>query len=165
MDLTTTPAVLDATKLDDYTRLRDAARALAGAAAGVVLWEGGDLDAFETSTVEVTLRKAWGDAGVEVDGTYLPLLATIGGSVFLEVVARRVVGGAAVTCTVDLYNVTTGAQVAGSAVAISLTTDNETKQKSGAITLASGVNSYRARIKSSTGTDVAARARVVAKGA
>ena len=165
MDLTTTPTVLDAVKLDDYTRLRDAGRALAAAAAGVVLWDGGDLDAMETSLTEITLRKAFGDPGIEIDGTYLPLLATIGGSVFLEVVARRAPGAGAVTCTVDLFNVTTGLAVASSAVAVSLTTDNETKQKSGAITLATGVNNYRARIKSSTGAEVAARVRVVAKGA
>lgn len=166
MDLTTTPSTDDATKLDDYTRLRDALRGSAPAVlAGVPVIDWGNIDAMIPQTSEVTLPGGFGDLGVEVDGTLLALLAGVGGSVFLEVSARRAPGGATVTCTVDVYNVTTGAQVASSAVAISLTTDNVTKQKSGALTLASGVNAYRFRIKSSTGTGVAARARLVIKGA
>lgn len=167
MDLTTTPATDDATKLDDYTRLRDALRGSAPAVvAGQPVIDWGDLDAFDNNTTEATLRKGFGDPGVEVDGTLLALLAGVGGSVFLEVVARREPGAATATCTVDLYNVTTGAQVASSAVAISLATDNATAQKSGAITLASGVNKYRFRMKTSNAaTPVAARARLVVKGA
>lgn len=167
MDLTTTPAVDDATKLDDYTRLRDALRGSAPAiVAGLPVLDWGDLDAFETSTSEVTLRKGFGDPGVEIDGALLSLLAGVGGSVFLEVVARRDVGTATATGTVDLYNVTAGAVVAGSPVAISLTSDAETSQKSGALTLAASVAKYRIRIKTSNAaTPVAARARLVIKGA
>lgn len=167
MDLTTTPVVDDATKLDDYTRLRDALRGSAPAVfAGVPVLDWGDLDAFDANTVEATIRKGFGDVGVEIDGTLLSLLAGVGGAVFLEVVARREPGAATATCTVDLYNVTTAAQVASSAVAISLSTDNETGQKSSALSLASGVNKYRVRMKTSNAaTPVAARVRLVVKGA
>ena len=164
MDLTTTPTVLDATKLDDYTRLRDACRALLGATCGIPVFDGGDLDAMESSTSFVTLRNAYGDPGVEVDGTWLSLMQGVGGVVYLEVIARRVPGGASITLTVDLYNVTTGAAVASSEVAISLTSDAAVKQKSSNLTLASGVNNYRARIKTSGPSAGAARVRLVVKG-
>ena len=167
MDLNTTPATDDATKLDDYTRLRDAGRGLASAMAGVVAWQGGDLEEFEAATSETTLRKAFGVAGVEIDGTHLGLVTSVGGSVILEVVAiRRFDVSTTVTCTVDLYNVTAGAVVASSPVAISLTTAAATHQKSSALTLPTSVQRYRVRIKTSDGTKpVAAIARVVVKGA
>lgn len=167
MDLTTTPATDDATKLDDYTRLRDAGRGLASAMAGVVAWQGGALDEFEESLTAVTLRNAFGDAGAEIDGTHLGLVAAVGGSVVLEVVAIRHPDSAGtVTCTVDLYNVTAAAVVASSSVAISLTTAAATHQKSGALTLPTSVQRYRVRILTSDATRaVAAIARVVVKGA
>ena len=167
MDLTTTPAIDDATKQGDYTRLRDALRGCGPAVyAGMPVIDWGSIDGMVVATSETTNPNGFGDAGVEVDGTLLSLLAGVGGSVFLEVSARRAPGGASVTCTVDLYNVTDGAQVASSAVAISLTTDNVTKQKSVALTLAAAVKNYRIRIKtSSAATAVAARVRLVIKGA
>lgn len=167
MDLTTTPTVDDATKLDDFTRTRDALRGSAPAiVAGMPVLDWGDLDAFEVSTSEITLRKGFGAPGVEIDGALLSLLAGVGGSVFLEVVARRQPGTANATATIDLYNVTAGAQVAGSAVAISITSDAEASQKSGALTLAASVAKYRIRIKTSNAaTPVAARVRLVIKGA
>lgn len=166
-DANTTPAVDDATKLDDYTRLRDNIRALAGGMAGLVVWQGGDLEEFEIATTETTLRKAFGDAGAEIDGTHLGLVATVGGSVVLEVVAiRQYDVVASVVCTVDLYNVTAGAAVAGSAVAVTLATGAATHQKSSGITLPASVARYRVRIKTSDGAKpVAAIARVVIKGA
>lgn len=167
MDLTTTPTLDDATKLNDYTRLRDALRGCGPAIyAGMPILDFGDLDQFQEQTSEVTLRRGFGEPGAEIDGSLLSLLVGVGGSVFLDVVARRQPGVANCTCTVDLYNVTDGAQVASSPVAISLTSDNETVQKSVALTLASGVKRYRMRIKtSSAASPVAARARLVVKGA
>lgn len=160
-DFNTTPAVDDATKLDDYTRLRDTTRALAAAMGGIPVLQGGDLDEFISDTTEVTLPKAFGDVGAEIDGTHLGFVAVV-----LEVVARRHPDAAGtVTCTVDLFNVSAGAQVASSAVAISLTTTAEFHQKSVALTLPASVQRFRFRIKTSDGTRlVAARARVVAKG-
>lgn len=164
IDLSTTPAVDDATKLGDYTRLRDAARGLVGATAGVIVWQGGDLDAFIIDTTEATLPKAFGDAGAEIDGT---LLGFSGVTVVLEVVALRQQDVATtVTCTVDLYNVTDSAAVASSAVAISLSSGNTTHQKSAALTLPTSVKRFRVRIKTSDAAKpVSAIARVVVKGA
>jgi hypothetical protein len=163
-DATTTPATDDATKLGDYTRLRDCARALVGATAGVIVLQGGDLDAFITDTSEVTLPKAFGDVGAEIDGTFLGFS---GVTVVLEVAAMRHQDvGSTVTCTVDLYNVTDAAAVASSAVAISLSTGSVTHQKSTALTLPTSAKRFRFRIKTSDAAKaVAAIARVVVKGA
>lgn len=160
-DVTTTPAINDATKLGDYTRLRDALRAVASAMGGVVLRQGGSLEAFITDTTEVPVPFSGGNAGFEVDGTYLSYV-----TVTLEVVAQRHPDvGTSVTCTVDLYDATTGAAVASSAVAITLSTANATHQKSTAITLPASVKRIYARIKTSDGTKpVAAEWRLVAKG-
>ena len=158
-DVTTTPAVNDATKLDDYTRLRDALRALASAMGGVVLAQGGSLTSFVSDTTEVDLPAGPGAAGWPVDGTHLGYV-----SVTLEVVAIRQLAFT-VTCTVDLYNVTDGAQVASSPVAVSLTTGAATAQASAALTLPASVKRFKARIKTSDGTrPVAAVWRLVAKG-
>jgi hypothetical protein len=161
-DFTTTPAVDDATKLDDYTRLRDTTRALAAAMGGLPLWGWhGDLDDYIEDTTEVTLPKACGDVGQEIDGTHLGYVA-----VYLEIVARRRSDAAGtVTCTVDLYNVSDGAVVASSATAISLTSTADFHAKSVNLTLPASVKRFRARIKTSDTTRaVAARVRVVAKG-
>lgn len=164
IDLSTTPSVDDPTKLGDYTRLRDAARGLVGATAGVIVWQGGDLDAFIVDTSEVTLPKSYGDVGAEIDGT---LLGFSGVTVVLEVMAVRSPDvSSSVTCTVDLYNVTDAAAVASSAVAITLSTGSVTHQKSTALTLPTAVKRFRVRIKTSDGSKpVAAIARVVVKGA
>jgi hypothetical protein len=160
-DVVTTPSIDDATKQNDYTRHRDALRALASAMGGVVLWQGGDLEEFQLDTTEVTLRKAGGDPGFEIDGQYLGYVTVI-----LEAVAIRDPSpGTNVTCTVDLYNVTDSAAVASSAVAITLNSAAAVHQKSVALTLPASVKRYRVRIKTSSGTQgVAAIARVVAKG-
>jgi hypothetical protein len=160
-DVVTTPAVGAPTKVSDYVRLRDALRAAAAALAGVPLWQGGDLERFITDTTEVDLPAAFGAPGVEIDGTYLGYV-----SVYLEVVAIRHPDAAGtVTCTVDLFNVTDAGQVAGSPVAISLSTTAATYQKGTAITLPASAKRYRARIKTSDGSRaVAAVVRVVAKG-
>ena len=164
LDLTTTPSTDDATKLNDYTRLRDSSRALVGATAGVIVWQGGDLDAFIVDTTEVTVPKAYGDVGAEIDGTFLGFS---GVTVVLEVMAVRGPDvSSSVTCTVDLYNVTDSAAVASSAVAITLSTGNVTHQKSTALTLPTAVKRFRVRIKTSDAAKpVAAIARVVVKGA
>jgi len=160
-DVTTTPSVDDATKLADYTRLRDAARALAGAMGGVVLAQGGSLDEFLSDTTEVDLPNGPGAAGWPVDGTHLGYV-----TVELQVVAIRHPDAAGtVTCTVDLYNVTDAGAVASSAVAVSLTTTAATAGASSALTLPTSVKRFKARIKTSDGTRlVAAVWRLVAKG-
>lgn len=159
-DVTTTPAVDDATKQGDYTRLRDGLRALASAMGGVVLRQGGNLKTFVTDTTEVPCEPCGGTAGFEVDGTYLGYV-----TVLLEVVAIRHPDAGSVTCTVDLYDLTAAATVASSAVAISLSTANPTHQKSVALTLNASVRRYYARIKTSDSTKpVAAEWRLVAKG-
>lgn len=164
LDLNTTPATDDATKLNDYTRLRDSGRALVGATAGVIVWQGGDLDAFIVDTSEVTLPKSYGDVGAEIDGTFL---GYAGVTVVLEAMAVRGPDvTSSVTCTVDLYNVTDAAAVASSAVAITLSSGSVVHQKSVALTLPTSVKRFRVRIKTSDGTrPVAAVARVVVKGA
>lgn len=161
-DFTTTPAADDATLLTDYTRLRDTCRALAVALGGVVLAQGGSLDAFIEDTTEVDLPLGPGAAGWPVDGTYLGYAVA---GVVLEIVAQRHPSvGSTVTCTVDLYNVTTPGQVASSPVAISLATANATAQASGALTLPTSVARFKARIKTSDGTKkVAAIWRLVAR--
>lgn len=159
-DVTTTPAIDDATKQADYIRLRDAARALAGALGGTVLRQGGSLSSFITSTTEVPCEPCGGDAGFEIDGTYLGYVTVV-----LEVVAKRDADVAtSVTCTVDLYDVNAPGAVASSAVAITLSTANATHQKSVALTLNASVRRYYVRIKTSDAAKaVAAEWRVVAK--
>lgn len=160
-DVTTTPAINDATKLGDYTRLRDALRALSSAMGGVVLRQGGSLEAFIVDTTEAPVPFSGGTAGFEIDGTYLGYVTVV-----LEVVAiRHPDVSTTVTCTVDLYDVTTPGVIASSAVAISLSTALATHQKSVALTLPASVKRYYARIKTSDGTKpVACEWRVVAKG-
>lgn len=160
-DVITTPAINDATKLGDYTRLRDGLRAVASAMGGVVLRQGGSLEAFITDTVEAPVPFSGGTAGFEIDGTYLGYV-----TVTLEVVALRHPDvSTTVTCTVDLYDATTPGVIASSAVAVSLSTANPTHQKSVALTLPASVKRYYARIKTSDGTKpVACEWRVVAKG-
>lgn len=141
LDLTTTPSTGDATKTSDYTRLRDNDKELAGAAAGITAAWGGSLKDFVDDTTEVDLD----DGGEwEVDGTHLAAC-----EVYLEVNVKRGPDGlgGSVTVTVDLYNVTTAAQVASSPVATALTTTTTTPAKSVALTLATGVNRYKARAK------------------
>lgn len=161
-DVTTTPAIDDATKQGDYTRLRDALRAVASAMGGVVLRQGGSLEAFIIDTTEVPVPFSGGNAGFEVDGTYLGYV-----TVTLEVVAIRHPDTAtSVTCTVDLYDATTGAQIASSPVAITLSTANATHQKSTALTLPTSVKRMYARMKTSDALKpVACEWRLVAKGA
>ena len=160
-DVTTTPAINDATKLGDYARLRDAARAAAGAVAGAVLRQGGSLEAFIVDTTEVPVPFSGGNAGFEIDGTYLGYTTVV-----LEVVAiRHPAVSTSVTCTVDLYDATTPGVIASSAVPITLSTAAATHQKSVALTLPTSVKRYYARIKTSDGTKpVACEWRVVAKG-
>lgn len=161
LDLTTTPSVGNATKLTDYQRLRDNDKELAGAAAGVPHLLGGSLKEFIAATSETDLDDGW-IAGLEIDGTHLAAC-----DVYLEVNVKRGPDGlgGSVTVTVDLYNVTTGAQVASSAIATALTTTAVTHAKSSALTLAAGVNRYKARLKVSDATKpCAAVARVVIRG-
>lgn len=161
IDFTTTPAVGDSTELSDYTRLRDNDKELAGAAAGCAHVLGGSIKEFIAATTETDLDEGW-VAGVEIDGTHLAAC-----EVYLETNVKRGpdTAGGSVTVTVDLYNITTGAQVASSPVATALTTTTVTHAKSSALTLATGVNRYKARIKVSDATKpCAAVARVVIRG-
>lgn len=161
VDLTTTPAVGDATELTDYTRLRDSIKEAAGAFAGVPHLLGGSIKEFIAATTETDLDEGW-IAGVEIDGTHLAAC-----DIYLEVNVKRGPDGlgGSVTVTVDLYNVTTAAQIASSPVATALTTTTVTHGKSVALTLATGVNRYKARIKVNDATKpCAAVARVVIRG-
>lgn len=161
LDLTTTPSVGDATKVADYTRLQANDKELAGAAAGCAHVLGGSLKEFIAATSETDLDEGW-VAGVEIDGTHLAAC-----DVYLEVNVKRGPDGlgGSVTVTVDLYNVTTSAQIGSSPVATALTTTTVTHAKSVALTLTTGVNRYKARIKVSDATKpCAAVARVVIRG-
>lgn len=155
----------EATKQDDYVRLRDTIKEAAGGIAGVGTELGGDLSRFIVATTETDLPD-----GVEreIDGTHLAAC-----EVYLEVMVQRghdIYGaspGGSVTVTVDLYNVTAGAQVSGSPVATALTTPlfTRTHAKSTAVTLATGVNRYKARAKvSDASSPCAVVARVVVRG-
>ena len=161
LDLTTGAAVGTATKADDDLRRRGNERALIGSPLGLCLIQWGSLDAFLADTTEVDLPYGAGAAGFEIDGTLAGYVA-----IYLEVVAIRHPDAAGtVTCTVDLYNVTTPGQVASSPVAISLTTANATHQKSGSLTLPASVARFKVRGKTSDATRlVAAIVRVMAKG-
>jgi hypothetical protein len=149
-DATTTPSVGDATKLNDFTRLRDNDRANAGRS----YFLGGSLTTYisDTSYVDLTAEYLeW-----EIDGTHLPGL-----TVYLEVNVRaHHDNSGTVTVSVQLYNVTTGAAVASSEVAVAgLAAGARSRSKSSAITLATGVNVYKAQIKTS---DAAKRVSAVA---
>jgi hypothetical protein len=161
IDVTTTPAVGDATKTTDYARLRDNDKELMGAAAGCAHLLGGSIKEFIAATSETDLDEGW-IAGCEIDGTHLAACEVI-----LEVNVKRGPDGlgGSVTVTVDLFNVTTAAQIASSLIATVLSTTTVTHGKSSALTLTTGINRYKARIKVSDATKpCAAVARVVIRG-
>lgn len=166
LDVTTTPALNDATKLNDFIRLRDNDRIGAmPAMAGATLLQGGAFDEFIYSTAFVRLPFC---PAFEIDSALAGYV-----SVYLEVEAVREPGvGVTVNAVFDVWNLTTGAVVAGSEVTVPVdvahpSIGGSTKHaKSTAFTLAAGVNRYYIRIKTGT-TDqsVGGFARIVAKGA
>jgi hypothetical protein len=146
----TAPSVSDATKLNDYLRLR--ANDVANAQKSFEL--GGSLGWFVINT-------AYGDISPEyiereIDGTNLSGL-----SVHLEVNVRaHPSNSGTVTVSVQLFNTTTVAAVASSEVAVAaLAAGARAHSKSSAITLATGLNKYKAQIKTS---DVAKQVSAVA---
>jgi hypothetical protein len=161
-DATTTPALNDATKLNDYIRLRDNDRIGAmPAMAGATLLQGGSHDAFIYSTAFQRLPNC---PAFEIDaalGAYV--------SVYLEVEPVREPGvGVTVNAIFDVWNVTTGAVVTGSEVTVPIDVAHPASKhsKSTAFTLASGVNRYYIRVKTGTADQsVGGFARIVAKGA
>lgn len=163
-DVTTTPAEDDATKLTDYVRLRDAARYLAPATAGVTLASGGSLDAFVTDdSVMVPVPFSGGTSGVEIDGAYLGYA-----SVWLEVVVRRYPSATSdALATIDVWEATTGAAVASSEINEIITSSASQHRKSTAFTLASVVRRYYVRMRTNVtygSIPVACEWRIVAKG-
>lgn len=160
LDLTTTPPVGQATELTDFEQLLNNDKELAGAAAGVSIPLGGSLNEFVTDTSEVDLAEGWER---EIDGTHLAAC-----EVLLEVNVERGpdTAGGNVTVTVDLYDVTAGAQVGSSPVAVVLASTARTHSKSVALSLAAAVRRYKARIKVSDALKpCAAVAWVVIRGA
>lgn len=148
-----------ATRQDDYVRLRDTIREAAGAIAGVGCELGGSLKDFVVATTEADLDDGWER---EIDGTHLAAC-----EVYLEVNVKRGPDGlgGSVTVTVDLYNITAGAQVASSPIATALTTETRTHAKSTALTLPTSLARYKARAKVSDATKpCAVVARVVIRG-
>ena len=155
-DVTTTPSVGDATKRSDYTRLRDAVKALAG----IRHFLGGSLDKFVQDTTYVDAPDGF---EVEIDGTNLSGL-----SVYLEANAVCEVT-AAVSCDVKLQYWTGAAwaDVAGAAASVALTTAYARGwNKSSTFTLPSGVNRIKFVYKGTTGAAnrVAAAAWVSIRG-
>jgi hypothetical protein len=154
-DVSTTPTVGDATKVNEYTRLRDAIKALSASCNHNL---GGSLSQFVSDTTYANLPDylEW-----EIDGTNLSGL-----SVYFEV--NMQCGPTLSSCTgsMQLYNVTTAAAIASSAVSVIFSSVNERGHtKSAALTLTSGINRYRAQIKTSDATKVVAGvARVSIRG-
>lgn len=162
IDVTTTPALNDATKLNDYIRLRDNDRIAAmPAMAGATLLQGGSHDAFIYST---SFQRLPNCPAFEIDSALASHV-----SVYLEVEAvREPAVGVTVNAVFDVWNVTTGAVVAGSevTVAVDVAHPSSKHSKSTAFSLAAGVNRYHVRIRTGTvDLSVGGFARIVAKGA
>jgi hypothetical protein len=151
-DVTTTPAAGDATKIDDYTRLRDSIRSVASV--GTVHDFGGDLEEFVTDSSFIrapksrTLQISGDDAG--------------GRTVLFEI---NVVCDAAATVEMVLWNLTANAAVASSTLSVVLGAAGVvTHSISSALTLATGFALYEIRIRRVSGGNVAGWGRVVARG-
>lgn len=159
VDVTTTPALNDATKLNDYIRLRDNDRSAAfPVSAGAPLLLGGSYAEFVDGTSYVRLPQS---PGFEVDGA----LAAYN-NVYLEADAIRADGASTVSAVFDLWDATTGASVAGSELTISVDVAHPSTKhgKTTAFTLNSGVRRYYFRIKSgSAGVQVAGFCKLVGK--
>jgi hypothetical protein len=149
----------EATKQDDYVRLRDTIREAAGAIAGTGTELGGSLKDFVEVTSAADLPDGWER---EIDGTHLASC-----EVYLEVMVVRGPDslGGTVTVTVDLWNVTAGSLVASSAVAVALTTTTRTHAKSSALTLPTSLARFKARARvDDAAKPCAVVARVVIRG-
>jgi hypothetical protein len=155
-DVTTSVAIGQATKVSDYARLAASIKALAG----ISHYLGGDLSSFISDTTYTNLTTEWLEW--EIDGTNLSGL-----SVYLEVnVKAHPDNSGTVTVSVQLFNVTTTAAVASSEVAVAaLAAGARAHSKSSAITLATGINKYKAQIKTSDAAKlVSGVARVSIRG-
>ena len=155
-DVTTTPAIGNATKQNDYIRLRDAIKALSAAGNHDF---GGDVTAYISDTSFVDLPSG---SHLEIDGTNLS-----GMSVFFEANAFANPSNAlAGSMFLRLFNVTAGAAVASSQVEISgLSAGQHGRGISSALTLAAAANVYKVQVQSSNASfSYAGTARVTIRG-
>lgn len=98
---------------------------------------------FESAVSDTSFVSAPGSVFVEIDGTNL-------GGLTVEVhVMAKVVGG---TGTIQLFNRTLAVAVASSSA--TFTNTSPALIKTGAITLATGVNVYELQVKGNVGTDL-----------
>lgn len=161
LDVVTTPSQDDATKLNDYTRLRDNDRiAAVPTIAGAALLLGGSHDDYEYGTAFARLPRG---PAFEIDGALQGYV-----SIYLEVDAvREPAASSTVSAVFDLYNATDGAVVAGSEVTVSVDVAHPTSKhgKSTTFTLNTGVKRYYFRLKSGTiNVGVGGFCKLVAKG-
>ncbi len=148
-DGTTQPLADAYTRVDDFLQLLANCNALATAGDRHDL--GGLLGDFKPDTSFADLAEGW---ILEIDGTLQG-----GRSAYFEVnVLSRLAAG---TISIDLYNVTLGAVVPGSQLDVAGVI-TKTHAKTDVLTLTTGLNKYKARLKGTAPCGgVAAKASVV----